>query len=142
MENIHATCIVLNNRGILLTGPSGSGKSDLALRMIFEKGAFLVADDRTNICNGEGRPTASCPESIKGLLEVRGIGIIKCPAVDTADIYLVAEMVETASAIERLPSPESVIISGHPVKKIKLYPFELSAVHKLALACDEKTEAC
>ena len=53
MENIHATCIALNNRGILLTGASGSGKSDLALRMILEKGAVLIADDRTDIRRGQ-----------------------------------------------------------------------------------------
>lgn len=67
MENIHATCIALNNRGILLTGASGSGKSDLALRMILEKGAVLIADDRTDIRRGANRPVASCPETIKGL---------------------------------------------------------------------------
>ncbi len=141
MENIHATCIALNNRGILLTGVSGSGKSDLALRMILEKGAVLVADDRTDIRRGANRPVASCPETIKGLLEVRGVGIVTPPAQAETEVFLVAELVSSTAEIERLPEPETTLICGYPVKKIKLYPFELSAVHKLTLACDEKSEA-
>lgn len=142
MENIHATCISLNNRGILLTGVSGCGKSDLALRMIFEKGAVLVADDRTDIRRGQEKPIASCPETIKGLLEVRGIGIINCPVLDETEICLVAELVSSPAEVSRMPQTETADICGHVVKKIRLYPFELSAVHKLALACGEKTEAC
>ena len=117
MENIHATCIALNNRGILLTGASGSGKSDLALRMILEKGAVLVADDRTDIRRGANRPVASCPETIKGLLEVRGVGIVTPPAQAETEVFLVAELVSSLAEIERLPAPETTLICGYPVKK-------------------------
>ena len=77
MENVHATCVDMNGAGVLIVGRSGSGKSDLALRLIENKGAVLVADDRTNlIVNGENL-VANSPESIQGLIEVRGVGIVK-----------------------------------------------------------------
>lgn len=82
--NIHATCISYRDNGILLIGPSGSGKSDLALRMMMNKGAQLVADDRTDVEEKFGRLRATCPENIRGMMEVRGIGLCRfepCPSV-------------------------------------------------------------
>jgi len=142
MENIHATCITLKGRGILLIGKPGSGKSDLALRMILEKGAVLIADDRTDIRPGQNKPVASCPEKTAGLLEVRGVGIFRFPVMKQTEIDLIVELAASPAEIERLPEPETTMICGLPVKKIRLYPFELSAVHKLSLACGEKSEAC
>ena len=139
MENIHATCLELNHKGILLIGPSGSGKSDLALRLIKEKQAVLVADDRTDIELISGAIIASCPKTIQGLLEVRGIGIVKMPYKEKTNISLVIEFANNLSQIERLPQAETTILLGVEIKKIRLYPFELSAVHKVALACDENS---
>ena len=68
--NIHATCISYRDNGILLIGPSGSGKSDLALRMMMNKGAQLVADDRTDVEEKFGRLRATCPENIRGITEL------------------------------------------------------------------------
>jgi HPr kinase/phosphorylase len=76
---IHAGCVALNGKGILLLGVSGAGKSDLALRLIHE-GAALVADDRTLLTVRNKALIASAPASIKGLIEVRGLGIIALPA--------------------------------------------------------------
>ena len=75
MFNIHATLISFHNKGILLTGKSGVGKSDVALRMIMEKGAVLVADDRVDLVCANGNLFGSCPKNIRGLLEVRNVGI-------------------------------------------------------------------
>ena len=124
-----------------MTGASGSGKSDLALRMILEKGAVLIADDRTDIRRGQTRPVASCPETIKGLLEVRGVGLSPSGNKLKQKSFLLRNWFPPLAEIERLPAPETTLICGYPVKKIKLYPFELSAAHKLTLACDEKSEA-
>jgi serine kinase of HPr protein (carbohydrate metabolism regulator) len=74
--NIHASCIAIGRHGVLLLGNSGSGKSDLALRLI-DQGAVLVADDRTILYLEKGLLHARAPASIKGLLEVRGLGIVK-----------------------------------------------------------------
>ena len=142
MENIHASCISLNGKGILLTGQSGSGKSDMSLRLIMEKGAVLVADDRTNICARNGKLLASCPDNIKGLLEVRGVGIVNMPFQPHVDVCLIVELVSPAVVVERLPEPEYEDLCGLKIKKIKLYPFEASAIHKIVLACGEKSEVC
>lgn len=139
MENIYATCLELNHKGILLIGPSGSGKSDLALRLIKEKQATLIADDRTDIELVSGEVIASCPQPIQGLLEVRGIGIVKMPHKEKSKISLVIELTNNLEQIERLPQAETTTLLGVEVKKIRLYPFELSAVHKVSLACDENS---
>ena len=75
--NSYATCVKLKNKGILIFGDSGSGKSDLALRLIYRHKATLVADDRVNLRSEKGKLIASAPKILKNLLEVRGLGIIK-----------------------------------------------------------------
>jgi HPr kinase/phosphorylase len=76
---VHGTCVALKGRGVLLLGDSGAGKSDLALRLIHD-GARLVADDRVVLTMKQGKLIASAPTSIAGLIEVRGLGIVKLPA--------------------------------------------------------------
>jgi hypothetical protein len=76
---VHASCVALGGRGVLLLGDSGAGKSDLALRLIHE-GARLVADDRTVLTIRQKRLHAAAPSTIAGLLEVRGLGVIALPA--------------------------------------------------------------
>src|SRR5471032_1651600 len=72
---VHASCVELRGAGVLLLGDSGTGKSDLALRLIHE-GWSLVADDRTVLSLKQGRIVAAAPTTINGLLEVRGLGIV------------------------------------------------------------------
>ena len=74
--NIHASCVAIGRHGVLLLGRSGSGKSDLALRLI-DQGAVLVADDRTILFVEKGVLHARAPSSIRGLIEVRGVGIVR-----------------------------------------------------------------
>ena len=76
---VHASCVALKSAGVLLLGDSGSGKSDLALRLI-DQGWRLVADDRTVLSLAKGGLAASAPGAIQGLLEVRGVGIVTLPA--------------------------------------------------------------
>jgi len=133
-ENIHATCISLKNKGILILGPSGSGKSDLALRAIMSRGAKLIADDRVDITLKNQSLYASSPAAIQGLLEVRGVGIVKFEPKLNQKIDLVVELVDNPSKIERLPEPDFYEYQGIKIEKIKLYPFELSALDKLELS--------
>ncbi len=137
MSNFHATCLLVKQTGILLTGASGSGKSDLALRLIKEAGAVLVADDQVLLRVDDKRLIASCPTSIAGLLEVRGIGIVKQPYLPETEIQAVFELVQDPGLVERLPEPQQILINGVSLPLIRLFPFELSAVHKIMLACDE-----
>jgi HPr kinase/phosphorylase len=87
MIQIHATAIALASRAVLLLGPSGSGKSRMALSLI-RCGAWLVADDRTILAVKDGALVASCPPAIQGKLEVRGLGIVGAPVQSEAPVRL------------------------------------------------------
>jgi hypothetical protein len=89
--SIHASCVAIGAQGVLLLGASGTGKSDLALRLM-EDGARLVADDRTILFVAKGALHAKAPASIKGLLEVRGLGIIAVAPRATVKIALVVRL--------------------------------------------------
>lgn len=134
MDNIHASCVTYKNQGILIIGDSGIGKSDLAFRFIMDKGAKLVADDRTNIEIKKDTLVASCPETIKGLLEIRGVGIKNFPCLDNITINLVVKLVKSLDNIERFPKEENWTYENIKIKQISLYPFECSAVNKLISA--------
>lgn len=137
MSNIHATTVALGNKGILLLGDSGRGKSDLALRLIKQMGAVLVADDRTDLSVQNRRLIASCPAPLQGLLEVRGLGIVKMPFIAAAEVCLAVELAGSPADIERMPAPEVWEHEGVGIKKIRVFPFFASAVYLIRLACDE-----
>ena len=108
-EILHASCVALDGRGLLILGPSGSGKSALALRLM-ALGARLVADDRTEVAVEAGRLVARCPAPIKGLIEARGVGLLRAPPLDEAGIVLVADLGQVEE--HRLPPRRSITILG------------------------------
>lgn len=126
---IHASCVELAGAGILLRGPAGSGKSDLALRLI-DQGARLVADDRTDLVVEDGNLIASSPGTIAGKLEVRGVGILALPSVQRSRVGVAVDLV-AASAVERLPAAQRCSYLGVELPLIALAPFEASAPAKL-----------
>lgn len=97
--NIHASCVAIGRRGILLLGASGAGKSEIALRLI-DRGAVLVADDRTLLSVKNGVLRAAAPASIRGLIEIRGLGIVALPARASIAVTLVVRL---GRAGKRLP---------------------------------------
>ena len=99
--NIHASCVAIDGRGVLLLGPSGSGKSDLALRLV-DEGAKLVADDRCELFVRGRKLCARPPHSIAGLLEMRDIGIIALPHTKSAAVALAVRL---GTSRMRLPEP-------------------------------------
>lgn len=127
-QNIHATCINLNSKGILILGASGSGKSDLALRLITMFSAKLVSDDRTDVQNVFGRLEASAPKTLEGLLEVRGVGIIKTEYIKKTNIDVAIEL--TTEKPERMPDAKKYEIEGIKIPLFYLNPFEVSAPSK------------
>jgi HPr kinase/phosphorylase len=131
-EQLHATCIALNGKGVLLRGASGSGKSDFALRLI-NQGAVLVADDRVDIECQEGQLVAYVPENLAGKLEVRGIGIVNLPHERDCPLVIVVDLVPPEQ-VERMPEAATTDILGHPLPLWRIAPFEVSAVNKLFLA--------
>ena len=132
MIRIHGTSVALDGAGVLLRGPSGSGKSDLALRLI-DAGAALVADDQTELSRVNAGLRMSAPTAIAGLLEVRGVGILRVPSVPSAILRLVVTLVPS-KAIERLPDPRRCLLLDCTIPEIALAPFEASAAAKLRLA--------
>lgn len=133
MINIHATTISYKNKGIMFIGECSSGKSDLALRMIVQKKCHLVADDRTEITIKNKKIIATCPQSIKNKIEVRGLGIMPVKSIKKAEIKLVVELVDSLEKIERMPEKEYFIFDEATVEKIKIYPFECSAPDKIVI---------
>ncbi len=119
--------------GVLLCGRPASGKSDLALRLI-DSGGVLVADDYTEVEARDGRLFGRPPETIRGLLEVRGIGVVKLDFATDAAIGLMVELVPGGKNIERLPEPASRSIQGVEIPLFRLDPFEISALSKVRLA--------
>lgn len=127
----HGTLVFLNKKGVLLLGKSGSGKSDLALRLIEIHGAVLVADDVVELKNKNGELEGSACENIAGLLEVRGVGIAKYKYQKTAKIKLVVLTQKDNKQIERLPEEKTKNILGVEVPCIKLNAAESSAPQKI-----------
>lgn len=130
-ETLHASCIAINGHAALIEGRSGSGKSDLALRLI-DRGAALVSDDYTIVRRDRQQLIASAPDTIRGKLEVRGLGIVELPATD-APVLLVVSLVE--NDIERLPAALlKRRIAGIELPIVELKPFEASAAARVAMA--------
>ena len=117
--NIHASCVAIGGKGVLLLGASGAGKSDLALRLM-DGGAKLVADDRCDLFVRRGTLQASAPAPIAGLIELRGIGIVAMPFAKQA---VVAMVVRLGQNQERMPkaafyAPPSALGAVRPVPLI------------------------
>jgi serine kinase of HPr protein (carbohydrate metabolism regulator) len=129
---IHASCIAIDGLGVLLRGPSGSGKSDLALRLI-DGGARLVADDRVVIMPRDGRLFASAPAVLAGKLEIRGLGIETLPATPEAPVALIVDLVD-AAAVERLPEPCTETIMNIRVARLAFAAFDASTPAKIRAA--------
>lgn len=134
---IEGTAVAIEDAAILLLGPSGSGKSDLALRLI-DDGAKLICDDRVELTADEAgvwaAAPADLPPSLRGRLEARGLGIVPVPFTSVAlRLHWVIELV-AAAAVERLPMAEFRRILGCDVPLLRLDPFAASAPAKLRLA--------
>lgn len=125
-RQIHASCVARGSAGVLLTGPAGSGKSELALRLL-DCGFVLVADDRVDVENGIARP----PAALAGLLEVRGLGIVALPHAEQARLRLVVDL---AASTPRLPEAARDPRFGLPL--IGLQAAAASAPARIALALD------
>ena len=132
-ETVHASTVASDGRAVLISGPSGSGKSDLTLRLI-DRGFTLVSDDQTIVRRDGDRLVASAPPTIKGKLEIRGIGIVE---MDTVSDVPVALFVELTSEIMRLPDDQRERpVLGVNLPLVSVDALTASAASKVALALD------
>lgn len=129
---MYGTVVALGDWGVMLRGKSGSGKSDLALRLIGE-GAQLVADDQVYLNLVGGLVYASAPPSIAGLLEVRGLGVMPFPERARAPLALIINLAALED-VSRLPDAKTADILGLDLPELDLYPFEASAAQKVKVA--------
>ena len=132
MERIHATSVAYVGEAVLLRGEPGSGKSDLALRLI-DQGWDLVADDYTELELHDGRLCAHAPEAIQGLIEARGIGIVRVGCVPRVPVLALFDLAPL-STIDRLPEVDSEVLLGQAVPRYRLHGLDASAPAKVRLA--------
>lgn len=132
MIRVHGTCVAIEGRGVLLRGAPGSGKSDLALRLI-DAGARLVADDQIELTGRGDDIMTQAPAAIAGRIEIRGVGILACPAIAAAPLRLVVDLV-AGGDVERLPEARSCLYLDRPIPLLRLAPFEASTPAKIRAA--------
>lgn len=106
---LHATTVSVAGRGLLILGPSGAGKSALALELV-SRGAALVADDRTQVVAEGSTLTASVPPAIAGLIEARGVGLLRTSEAGPTPVHLAVDLGQEEQ--QRLPEPHSVQLAG------------------------------
>ncbi len=109
---IHASSVALAGQAALIRGASGTGKSGLALQLM-ALGAALVADDRTRITLRDGQPVASCPDTIRGRIEARGLGVLAADPAPPAIVRLVVDLDRTET--DRLPPERHTDLLGCPI---------------------------
>lgn len=130
---LHATCVAIEERGVLLLGPSGVGKSDLAIRLI-DAGAELVADDCVEVVRDGRGLLGRAPKTIGGLIESRGIGIMRLPFRRACELALAVRLLCGGIGFERLPDPKTMHILGYDLPLIRVDPERPSAAARVRLA--------
>ena len=133
-QRLHASCVAIAGCGVLIRGGPGTGKSGLALRLI-DEGGVLIADDQTILEAGEGGPVASAPEAIRGLIEVRGLGIVTLAPADPTPVGLIVDLMPHGS-IARMPDPDDLcdVLLGCRVARIAVDPADPGAAARIRLA--------
>jgi serine kinase of HPr protein (carbohydrate metabolism regulator) len=126
---LHASCVAIGGRAVLIAGRSGTGKSDLALRLI-DRGAVLVSDDYTEVRRRDRTLFATPPARIVGKIEVRGVGIVETPHLAEAEVAL---LVDLDGEVERMPEAQTRRLAGIDVPAVALAALEASAPVKVEL---------
>ena len=129
-EQIHGTAIALNGRGVLLLGKPGSGKSDLALRLI-DRGAMLISDDQTLLVRQGQQLIARAPGMIRGKIELRGLGIVTMPYVEDVPVALIVRL---GAEPMRMPERRQRRLAGVVVREIAFEAFHASTPIKIEWA--------
>ncbi|HAR51983.1 HPr kinase/phosphatase C-terminal domain-containing protein [Roseovarius nubinhibens] len=121
-ESIHASCVALGGRALLIRGASGAGKSALALELI-SRGAALVSDDQTILRREGDQVIASAPPSIKGRIEARGVGLLHAPEAGPSEVAALVDLSQVEC--ERLP----------PARETDILGVTLPVIHRSDMTC-------
>jgi HPr kinase/phosphorylase len=132
MIKVHGTSVNIDGKGLLFRGSPGSGKSDLALRLI-DGGATLISDDYTEILVLQGSPVLRAPQTIQGKMEVRRIGLMEMPFVDNIPLRLIFDLVPFQQ-VERMPVAQFFTIENVKIPVRLIDPYMASAAAKIRLA--------
>ena len=130
-ETLHCSTVAIGGRAVMIEGRSGSGKSDLALRLI-DRGASLVSDDYTIARRQNGALLASPPPNIAGKIEVRGIGIIDMDHLSDVPVALIISLFDVVNRMQA--DPEKRVVAGVSIPVVKIAAMENSAPIKVELA--------
>lgn len=140
MTRIHASCVAIGGKGILIRGASGSGKSSLALKLINSDSGELVGDDQLDIGRENGDVIAKPVEALASLMEVRGVGVLPTTHLSQAPVKLVVDLVQPDD-FERMPEPRncSVELEGVSVPRIQIISLNPDGgdIARFALKCVE-----
>ena len=137
IKRLHATSVAMEDNGVAIFGDPGSGKSDLALRLI-DSGATLISDDITVFSKLEKNISLFGIENTKGLLEVREVGIITVPYVEGIKLKLVVRL--TDKVIERIPKKNQINLLGLKFPKLEINGKNSSSVAKVKVKLNEINE--
>lgn len=124
-DTIHATAIEYNGHGVLLRGASRSGKSSIALRLLDEadlcrQNCFLVADDRVHVHAQDGTLNAKAPETLYGLIEMRGVGVLSVRARQNCSVNLIVDLVPTETLIQ-IPDEDTHFATIHGISIRRIF---------------------
>lgn len=133
MLALQASCVAIGERGLLIEGPPGSGKSGLALALI-DRGAVLVGDDSLMVEADAGRLVARPHPQTRGLLEVRNLGLVRMPVCEQVPVSLVVRLDEAAARY--IEEPDTALIEAVPIPLVRLWPESQSLVLKAELALE------
>ncbi|MGN0912358.1 MAG: HPr kinase/phosphorylase [Alphaproteobacteria bacterium] len=128
---MHASFVLWRNKGILFRGKSGSGKSELALKFIENKNAVLVADDVVELKVRQNKLWGSSPQNIRGLLEIRNVGISRYEYAKEAAVSLLVNLLPAKENLERLPKNKTENILGVEIPAIDLYAEDTTILEKI-----------
>lgn len=112
MMTIHASAVSIDDKAVVIAGPSGSGKSGLALQLM-AFGATLIADDRVTLTNDGSNVVASCPPTISGLIEARNVGVLNATSAPPSPVVLAVDLGQTE--VERVPEHRTVTWLDHKI---------------------------
>ncbi len=129
-ETLHATGVAIGGQAVLLEGVSGTGKSDLALRLI-DRGAILISDDQTLLIRQGQQLVARAPGTIRGQIEVRGLGIVTMPHVDDVPVALIVRL---GTEPMRMPERRQRRLAGVVVREVAFEAFHASTPLKIEWA--------